>query len=231
MDSLLGSPSEELRKYQRLELPKSHRWFPHCWGLLWSGRIPTRGQAGNRKSALAFSWPITRSRSQWLAKVTRVKSNQVYKHLRLLDRPCLRHRIVGNPHTDAQQLSQGFWSLQEDSEQALCSGNVQQGATPGALLNQKAQQGKGPISPCHSLPTEASWPSALWLAQALLRCPRILWPTEQVAASFSADVSFLCGTTKISLHNCCYIYIYNAIYHMYSSASSDSSMAPGMARC
>lgn len=28
MDSLPGSTSEELRKYQRLELPKLHRWFP-----------------------------------------------------------------------------------------------------------------------------------------------------------------------------------------------------------
>lgn len=115
MDSLLGSTSEELRKYQRLELPKLHRWFPALQRpFMETAVFHPGGEAGNRKSALALSWPITRS--QWFAKVTHVKSNQVYKHLRLLDRPRLGHRIIGNPRTDAQQLSQGFWSLQEDSE-------------------------------------------------------------------------------------------------------------------
>lgn len=54
MDSLLGSPSEELRKYQRLELPKSHRWFPALLGPFMERQNSTQGPGWEQKVSLGI---------------------------------------------------------------------------------------------------------------------------------------------------------------------------------
>ena len=88
-------------------------------------------------------------RTKWFAKATHAKIKQVYNHPGSLasdfwTRLASSIWIIGNPPTDAQQLSQGFWSLQKEREEALCPGNMQYGTGPEALLKHKAQKIKEP---------------------------------------------------------------------------------------